>query len=77
MAYLESGYVRKVFDPQLGYVSSFIIDGRYIYADRVRIISTYTCSTYFACMYVLCVCTLLLVSKYVATTFKFNSIFSK
>ena len=33
----KAGYVRKVFDPKLGYVSSFLIDGGYIYADRVRI----------------------------------------
>ena len=39
-----SGYVNKVFDADLGYIHSYVIDDQFIFASKVRII------TY--CMYV-------------------------
>lgn len=31
------GYVSRLFDNNLGYFYTFLVDGDYIYADRVRI----------------------------------------
>ena len=32
----DSGYVSDVFDPKLGHVYTFFLDGKFIYADKVR-----------------------------------------
>ena len=34
------GYVTKLFDPDLGYFYSFILDGDIIFASKVRIVCT-------------------------------------
>ena len=32
-------YTGKVFDPDLGYVYTYALDGQFIYADKVRVIA--------------------------------------
>ena len=36
-----SGYASRVLDPDLGYVYTYVLDGQFIYADKVRVIITH------------------------------------
>lgn len=38
-----TGYTNKVLDDNLGYIYTFILDGSYIFTDKVRIIIDFLC----------------------------------